>query len=96
MVTCYASISDLFARVQFYATFCNVVSESLEHHYATDAYKLFDNVCGDVWRRCKRNGDMKAWELFKTYCNRYLHEHGELASDRVCTFTWAGSVRCSP
>lgn len=92
MVTCYASISNLFAHVQFYNTFCDIVSESLSYRYAVSAFKLFDSVCGDVWRECKRHNDMCAWELFKTYCNRYLHENGELASDRVCTFTWAGSI----
>lgn len=88
MVTCYASISKLLARVQFYATFCDIVSESIELDYAKTAFKLFDSVSGDVWRECKRKNDMRAWELFKLYVNRYLHANGELASDRVLTFTW--------
>lgn len=86
MVTCYASISALLARVQFYDTFCDVVSESLELGYAKTAFKLFDKISSDVWRRCK--GDMRAWEVFKIYVNRYLHENGELSPDRVLTFTW--------
>lgn len=88
MVTCYASIPTLLARVQFYDTFCDIVSESIELSYAKTAFKLFDNVSGDVWRECKRKNDMRAWELFKLYVNRYLHAKGELASDRVLTFTW--------
>ena len=89
MVTCYASIPALLARAQFYDTFRDVVSESIELGYAKTAFKLFDKVGSDVWRRCKRNNDTWTWELFKLYANRYLHESGELASDRVLTFTWA-------
>lgn len=92
MFTCYAAIAPAFARVVFYQTFIDMVAAAIRQRYATTALKLFDDICGDVWRECKRRGDMRAWELFKTYCNRYLHECGELANDRVCTFTWTDSL----
>lgn len=90
MVTCFASIPALLSRVQLYPTFCDVVSESLTLGYAKTAYALFNATCGNVWRECKRNGDKCAWELFKGYVNKYLHENGELPSDRVITFSWVG------
>lgn len=86
--TCYARIAPEFARVVFYQTFVDMVNVAIEQRYARSAFKLFDLICGDVWRECRRNDDMQAWELFKTYANRCLHERGELASDRVCVFTW--------
>lgn len=92
MFTCYAAIAPAFARVMFYQTFTDMVAAAIAQRYAPSAFGLFDDICGDVWRACKRNGDMRAWELFKTYCNRYLHETGGLANDRVCTFTWTDSL----
>lgn len=92
MITCYARIAPTLANAVFYGTFTDAVREACELFHYPDAITLFDAVCGDVWRECKRNSDMRAWELFKTYCNRYLHECGELANDRVLAFTWAGSL----
>lgn len=92
MITCYARIAPTLANAVLYGTFTDAVREACELFNYPDAITLFDAVCGDVWRECKRRGDMRAWELFKTYCNRYLHECGELANDRVCTFTWTDSL----
>lgn len=92
MFTCYAAIAPAFARTMFYQTFSDMVDAAIGQQYASDALTLFDTICGDVWRACLRASDMRAWELFKLHCNRYLHECGELANDRVCMFTWAGSL----
>ena len=87
MFTCYAAIAPAFARTIFYATYCDYVRAACDEFEFATARKLIDRICADVWRACKRNSDMRAWELFKLYSNRYLHETGELASDRVMTFT---------
>lgn len=92
MITCHAAIAPALANAILYGTFADAVREACELFNYPDVITLFDDTCGDVWRECKRRGDMRAWELFKTHCNRYLHECGELASDRVCAFTWAGSL----
>ena len=92
LFTCYAAIAPAFARVIFYQTFVDMVDAAIAQDYASDALALFDAICGDVWRACKRNNDMRAWELFKTYVNRCLHERGEIAGDKVCAFTWAGEL----
>lgn len=90
--TCYARIAPSFARVVFYQTFVDMVDAAIRQRYAATALKLFDDICGDVWRECNRRHDMQAWELFKLHANRYCHTTGELARDRVLTFVWAGSV----
>lgn len=90
--TCYARIAPSFARVVFYQTFVDMVDAAIRQRYAVTALKLFDDICGDVWRQCKRDDDMRAWELFKTYANRCLHERGEIADDRVLAFVWAGKL----
>lgn len=92
MFTCCAAIPGAFANVILYDTFCELTREGMEFVNAVSATHFFDAICGEVWRECKRKNDMCAWELFKGYCNKYLHECGELASDRVCMFTWAGSI----
>lgn len=92
LFTCYAAIAPAFARVVFYQTFSDMVDVAIEQSYANDALALFDSICGDVWRECLRRGDMRAWELFKLHVNRCLHDRGEIANDRVCTFTWAGRL----
>ena len=92
MLTCYAAIAPAFANALFYSSFIDVVREAREVFDYSDTLTLLDAVCGDVWRACKRNNDMRAWELFKTYVNRCLHERGEIAGDRVCAFTWAGEL----
>lgn len=92
MFTCYAAIPGAFANVMFYETFCNLTHEGMELVNATSARSFYDSICGEVWRSCKRKNDVRTWELFKGYVNKYLHECGELAADRVCTFIWAGSI----
>lgn len=92
MFTCYAAIAPALANAQFYSSFVAVVREAREVFDYFNTLTLLDAVCGDVWRACKRNNDMRAWELFKLHANRYCHATGELARDRVLTFTWAGSV----
>ena len=92
MLTCYAAIAPAFANALFYSSFIDVVREAREVFDYSDTLTLLDAVCGDVWRACKRNNDMQAWELFKLHANRYCHATGELARDRVLTFMWAGSV----
>lgn len=91
-ITCYAAIAPTLANATLYGTFADAVREACELFSYLDAIALFDDVCGDVWRECKRNGDMRAWELFKSHVNRYCHATGELADDRVLAFTWAGSL----
>lgn len=92
MLTCYAAIAPALANALFYSSFIAVVREAREVFGYSDTIKLFDAVCGDVWRECNRRHDMRAWELFKLHANRYCHATGELARDRVLTFMWAGSV----
>lgn len=92
MITCYARIAPTLANAVLYGTFTDAVREACELFNYPDAITLFDDVCGDVWCECKRNSDMRAWELFKTHANRYCHATGELADDRVFAFTWAGSL----
>ena len=92
MITCYARIAPTLANAILYCTFTDAVCEACEVFNYPNAFKLFDDVCGDVWRECKRSGDMRAWELFKLHANRCLHETGELADDRVLAFTWDGSL----
>ena len=92
MFTCYAAVPAAFARVIFYATFSDYVRTACYQFNVCTARELLNDICGDVWRACKRNNDVRAWELFKLYANRYLHETQELAADRVLTFTWAGQT----
>lgn len=88
LFTCYAAIAPAFARVVFYQTFIEMVDIAISQRYATTAFALLDDICDGVWRQCKRKNDMRAWELFRAYTNRCLHERGEIASDSVLTFTW--------
>ena len=92
MLTCYAAIAPALANAQFYSNFVAVVREACEVFNYSNTIKLFDAVCGDVWRTCLRRSDMRAWELFKLHANRYCHATGELAHDRILTFTWTDSV----
>lgn len=92
MITCHAAIAPTLANATLYSTFADAVHEACELFGYPNASTLFDAVCGEVWRACSRNNDMRAWELFKLHANRYCHEVGELAADRVFTFTWAGSI----
>ena len=92
MLTCYAAIAPALANAQFYSNFVAVVREACEVFNYSNTIKLFDAVCGDVWRTCLRRSDMRAWELFKLHANRYCHATGELAHDRILTFTWMDSA----
>lgn len=91
-ITCYADIAHKFAGVTFYETFLDVLFEGMRLTGKNKVVPFIDSVCGDVWRQCKRNNDMRTWNLFKLYSNRIAHENGELADDRVLTFTWAGKA----
>ena len=86
MITCYAAIAPALANAIFYSTFADAVREACELFSYSDAFSLFDAVCGDVWRECLRRSDMQAWELFKLHANRYCHATGEIAEDRVLAF----------
>lgn len=88
MITCYASIAPALAHAKSFGEFAAVTAESIALDYAKNGKSLYNAVCGDVWRECKRSSNKRAWELFKLYSNRYLHETGEIASDRVLMFTW--------
>lgn len=92
MITCYAAIAPAFADALFYDTFTDTVREACELFSHPNATTLFNAVCEDVWRECKRRGDMLAWELFKIHVNRYCHATGELAENRMFAFTWAGQL----
>ena len=92
MITCHAAIAPTLANATLYGTFADAVREACELFNYPNATTLFDAVCGEVWRACSRHNDMRAWELFKLHANRYCHATGELAADRVFTFTWAGSI----
>ena len=92
MITCYAAIAPTLADAIFYSTFTHAVREACELFGYSAATTLFSAVCGDVWRECKRRGDMRAWELFKLHANRYCHATGELPENRVFAFAWAGKL----
>ena len=86
MFTCYADMCDRYAVTRFYATFCALTDYALTVYGYPTAIKLFGAICEDVARDAHRTRDVIGWRLFAQFANRYAHERGELASDRVLVF----------
>lgn len=92
MITCYASIAPALAHAKSFGEFAADTTESIVLDYAEDGKDLFDKVCTDVWRECKRSSNKRAWSTFKRRATEYCRRFEEIPRDAKLTFVWAGEV----
>lgn len=92
MITCYASIAPALANAKSFGEFAAVTAESIVLDYARDGKSLYNAVCGDVWRECKRNSNKLAWSTFKRRANEYCRRLEEIPRDAKITFVLAGEI----
>ena len=86
MFTCYADMCDRFAATRFYSTFCALTDYALEVYSYPSSIALFKAICDDVARDAHRTRDVVGWRLFTQFADRYAHERGEVAEERVLVF----------
>ena len=90
MITCYASIAPALAHAKNPSEFAGAIAESVSLDYAKNGKDLFEKVCTDVWRECKRSSNARAWSTFKRRANDYLHKFNEIPDNAKIKFVWAG------
>lgn len=90
MITCYASIAPALAHAKSFGEFAAVTAESVILEYAKDGKTLYNAVCGDVWRECKRSSNARAWSTFKRRATDYCRRLEEIPRDAKLIFVLAG------
>ena len=92
MITCYAGIAPALAHAKSFGEFAAVTAESVILDYAKDGKSLYNAVCGDVWRECKRSSNKRAWSTFKRRATEYCRRLEEIPRDAKITFVLAGET----
>lgn len=91
-ITCYASIAPALAHAKSFGEFAAVTAESIVLDYAKNGKSLYNAVCGDVWRECKRSSSKLAWKTFKRRATEYCRCFEEIPCNAKLTFVLAGEV----
>lgn len=89
-ITCYASIAPALAHAKSFGEFAAVTAESIVLDYAKTGKSLYNAVCGDVWRECKRSSNTRAWNTFKRRATDYCRRLEEIPRDAKLIFILAG------